>query len=167
MKKLTLLLFVILTSFAVNAQENFGFLQSEIFVEGNFQLSSYNNENSEDKESSYSINPKVGYFISDDLAVGIQGSYTSFSEDVITEITTTTEGSSYAAGLFGRYYFLELGTRFYTYGELGGTYSVTEGSTSIDGTSRDLDTLNTINASLSLGINYFANREYSYYVSVI
>jgi len=103
-----------------NAQEetkSFGFNQSDIFLEGNLGFSSTNDKNTEEKTSELNFNPKVGYFISDKLALGVELMAGSYKEEVAG--SDVYKASNFGAGVFARYYFLDLGERFKTYAEAG------------------------------------------------
>ena len=165
MKKLipTLLFSLLFVSAYAQNQEidenPYGFLQNELFIEGNIQYSSIDNQTAESKESFLGINTKIGYFIFDDLAVGLQGTYSmkNLTTKPETGGTREVETTALAPGIFARYYFLQLGKRFNTYGELGGNYGKTKSFTEEDGKRNNEITTKTIDADLSLGINYFVN----------
>jgi outer membrane protein len=161
MKKLLLLSAVAVFGLSnVNAQEEaeqtFGFEKGNIIVEGNLGFNSTNDKNSEEKTSAFNFNPKAGYFISDDLAVGVQlmlntGKY----EDAIAE--TENKTNTFGAGVFARYYFLDLGERFKTYGEFGVGFDSSKNETTVAGTSSELK-YNGLGAGVSLGMNYFVTE---------
>ena len=118
MKKLLFAAALVAFGFTANAQEEqtFGFAEGDVIVEGNLGFNSENDKNTEIETSAFEFNPKVGYFLSDDLAVGVQLMLDTDKETdgmADTETKTTTFG----AGVFARYYFLDLGKRFKTYGE--------------------------------------------------
>ena len=168
MKKIILSIILSLSFYLTYSQSDntmsdaFGFLSEEIFIEGNLQFSMVNNQDIEDKTTYFTANPKVGYFLTDNFAVGLQGNYT-LEKYTAQDINSDIKLNTYAGGIFGRYYFLELGKRFFTYAEIGGTYGLTEGTVTdiIKGTSSNLDGVNTINSGLSLGMNYFVNKNIS------
>ena len=136
----------------VNAQDTdttYGFEESGIFLEGGLGFNSTNNKNSDTKTSGFSISPKVGYFLTDDFAVGVQGSYISSTREVGG--TDTADNKTFGAGIFGRYYFLDLGKRFKTYTELGLRYGSSKdkiADTKADG----------FGGGINLGINYFVTE---------
>ncbi|MVO10435.1 hypothetical protein GOQ30_14770 [Flavobacterium sp. TP390] len=173
MKKILVAVVTVFTFTFVSAQEEtqpqeFGFLQKDIFVEGNIGFSGSKNTDSdvtgdigERKYNTFNFTPKVGYFVTDELAVGIRlnlgnskSEYTQFgSPNVVNE----TKVNSYGGGLFARYYFLELGKRFKTYSELGVSYSsikseISESGNPILNSDREIKSFN---AGLDLGIQYF------------
>ncbi|WP_019946366.1 outer membrane beta-barrel protein [Hymenobacter aerophilus] len=103
------------------------------------------NQASERKAKSFFFNPSVGYFVADNLALGVEGglslgrsttdrSYNvpvgggfagQFSREESEERTRTLSG-----GLFGRYYKF-LGEKVALYGQLGGGYQNTYSSRQI------------------------------------
>ncbi len=129
----------------------FGFAQSDVFVEGNLSFSSSNDKNTDLKESDFSFNPKLGYFISDDLAIGAEVSIGSGKTKL--DGTAVDENSNFGAGVFARYYFLDLGQRFKTYGELGAGFTSNK-----DGLSDAEVKSSGFGIGIDLGINYFVNQ---------
>ena len=155
MKKLLLIAAVAVFGLSnVNAQDEaptFGFAEGDIFVEGNIGFNSTNDKNTEDKSTRFNISPKVGYFMSEDLAIGGEVSFQSFKTEVGG--VDALDASGFGVGAFARYYFLDLGERFKTYTEFGVDYS------SLNDKSGTEDVkLNGLNAGLDLGINYFVTE---------
>ncbi|MDO4230329.1 MAG: OmpA family protein, partial [Capnocytophaga sp.] len=101
---------------AVAAQEtsSFGFGQGDVIVEGNLKFNSTSSDSGNSKTTTFNFSPGAGYFITDDLAVGLGLNISSAKTKSGSTITTDTSG--FGVGVFGRYYFLELGQRFKTYG---------------------------------------------------
>lgn len=154
MKKVFFIAALAVVSFSnVNAQEVetpiYGFQQGNVFLEGNLGYSNKNDKNIDEKTKDFTINPKIGYMISEDLAFGAEFNYQSANQTRAG--VDTRDISAFQAGLFARYYFLDLGQRFKTYTELGVGY----GSLKDDLT--DLKA-NGVNAGLNLGINYFVTE---------
>ena len=145
------------TSVSAQEEQTFGFTEGDVIVEGNLGFNSENDKNTEIETSAFEFNPKVGYFLSDDLAVGVQLMLDTDKEtDGIadTETKTTTIG----AGVFARYYFLELGKRFKTYGEFGVGFDSAKTEVEVPGVDVDDFKTNGIGANLGLGLNYFVNE---------
>src|SRR5690554_1664089 len=118
MKKLILSAVAVFALTFANAQEGeptFGFSEGDFLIEGNIGFGSTNDKNFDVKTSSFNFNPKAGYFISDDLAVGLDLGFGSNKTEVAG--TETAKTSTVGIGAFARYYFLELGERFKTYGD--------------------------------------------------
>lgn len=132
-----------------NAQEvvpAYGFEDGAIMLEGGLGFNTTKDKNSDTKTSSFSISPKLGYFVTEDFAVGVQADYSSAQKEVVG--TKTNDVRAFGAGVFARYYFLELGNRFKTYTELGVGYD--SGKDKINDYKTD-----GFGAGLTLGINYF------------
>ena len=151
MKKIILTAAAVFAFSFANAQDKdakgFGFSEGNVFLEGNLAFGSTNDKNDEVKTSSFSFNPKVGYFISDKFAVGINlgigsGKITETGEDDI-------KSSNMNVGAFGRYFFLDLGERFKTFTEFG--FGITSNKTG----DADFQKTNGFNVGAGLGMNYF------------
>ncbi len=136
---------------SMNAQDDqtFGFAEGDIIVEGNVNFYSSKDKNTDTKNNSVTISPKVGFFLNDDLAIGANLSVGSSKTEVSG--TDTSKFSQYGVGVFGRYYFLDIGQRFKTYTELGVGYMSNNNKLA------DVKT-NSINAGLDLGVNYFVKE---------
>ena len=177
MKKLLFAAALVAFGFTANAQEEqtFGFAKGDVLVEGNLSVNSTtdtdSNENGdlfEVKNSSFNFNPKAGYFVTDKLAVGVELSLlntnaeeTDFTTDpnFVEETKTTTFG----AGVFARYYFLDLGKRFKTYGEFGIAYATGNVESNITGVNTPVEDydVNGISTGIDLGINYFVTENFA------
>lgn len=153
MKKIVLSAMAVFALSFANAQEGeptFGFSEGDFFVEGNIGFNSANDKNTETKTNSFNFNPKAGYFISDDLAIGLDLGFGSNKTEVAG--TETLKNTTVGVGAFARYYFLDLGQRFKTYGEFGLGYSTDNYKTPAD------VKYNTFGAGLGLGVNYFVTE---------
>lgn len=153
MKKLVLsLVAVAALGFTANAQEKekptFGFQEGNIMLEGSFNISDKVDKNSTSgnkvKTTTYKVNPKVGYFLSDKVAVGASMAFGKGEQEFFNDAVAT----NLYAGAFARYYFLELGSRFKTYAEVGVGYDQKEVSAA-------KEKITGIQAGLDLGFNYF------------
>ncbi len=158
MKKLLFTAAIAVLGFTANAQEEdvFGFAEENILVEGNLGFNSTNDKNTEVKTSGFEFNPKVGYFVSDKFAVGVDLALGSEKEE---DATNETKLTNFGAGVFARYYFLDLGKRFKTYGEFGVGFGTAKYDDGIDMT--DDVKLNSVGAGLSLGLNYFVTKNFA------
>ena len=54
------------------AGKSFGFTKGIISVEGNLGFNSSNDKNNDSNVNSLSFTPQIGFFVSDDLDVGVQ-----------------------------------------------------------------------------------------------
>ena len=154
MKKLLFTAAIAVLGFtSLSAQEEaktYGFGEADLFLEGNVSFNSTNDKNTDEKTSGFEISPKVGYFMSEDLAIGGMLSFNSSKEEDTTG--DTLDQTTFGIGAFARYYFLDLGERFKTYTEFGIGY----GNTNYD--LADVKE-NTFGAGLDLGINYFVTEK--------
>ena len=161
MKKLLFAAAAVFAFGMANAQEDtksFGFNEGDIILEGNLGFSSTNDKNSEEKTSSFNFNPKVGYFLTNDIAVGVElGIGSAKSTDDILD--TEDKGSNFNVGVFGRYYFLNLGERFKTYTEAGLGFGTQKSEFTAGGVTTEDPDFKSINAGLGLGVNYFVTEK--------
>lgn len=154
MKKLLLTLTAVAgLTFASEAQEITGFKSGNIIVEGNLGFNSTDNKSAEVKSSGFNLRPKAGYFVTDKFAVGLGLNFNNDTRDAYGVDTKRVE-DSYGAEVFGRYYFLELGSRFKTYAEVAvGFNSGKEKTTTVLGSNTAKFTGFGVNGSI--GANYF------------
>ncbi|MES2544404.1 MAG: outer membrane beta-barrel protein [Bacteroidota bacterium] len=151
MKKVILTVAAIFAFGFANAQDKkdasgFGFTSGDVFIEGSVSFDSTNDKNTETKTNDFEVNPKVGYFLNDNFAVGAELSFGSGKTEVAG--TETAKTSSLGIGVFGRYYFLNLGERFKTYTEFG--FGLTNEKDDI----ADVKTTG-FGVGAGLGMNYF------------
>lgn len=156
MKKIILAVAAVCTFGFANAQDanSFGFTKGDVLVEGNFTFRSTNNKNTEVKENQSQFNPKVGYFLTDKFALGVELGVGSSNAQ--TRGISTSESSNFSAGVFGRYYFLDLGQRFKTYAEAGVGFGNTRtgiGAAEVESSG--------VGFGAGLGINYFISKSFA------
>lgn len=127
MKKILLTLTAVAAfTFATKAQQ-FGFEKGNFLVEGAIQVGTEDDKNISEKSSSFLIAPKAGYFVTDKIAVGVQLGFGQTKEtDYSGASDVYTKENAFGVGAFGRYYFLEVGSRFKAYSELGVGYTTTK-----------------------------------------
>ena len=169
MKKVLLTAVAVFSLTFVNAQEEekagFGFSKGNMFLEGNLSFSSSKTTNSdntgdldETKSSSFNFNPKFGYFISDKLALGAELSVGSGKDEETIfgtpNVVTEETNSNFGAGVFARYYFLDLGQRFKTFAEAGLGFASATAET--NGT--ETGSANGFGLNIDLGMNYFVTE---------
>ena len=130
MKKVVLLLAVLFAAFTnTNAQKNSNILSGTV---------SYT-KTTTDTKASYTINPLLGHFVTDKVAVGVLGEFGKTS----TETTTNV-------GVFGRCHFLTIGKN----GQVFSQVDLTSNSTKV----ADVKTKST-SANLGLGANYSITKK--------
>lgn len=155
MKKVFLAAFAAVVSLSsANAQEGeatYGFEKGNIIVEGNLNFYSENDKNTDVKTSSFNFSPRVGYFITNDLAIGVQ---LDLGTSKVEQNGNEAKANTFGATAFARYYFLDLGQRFKTYGEFGLGFASTKEE--MNGT--DLKSSG-FGAGLGLGVNYFVTEK--------
>ncbi len=159
MKKLFITLTVIAgLAFSSKAQE-FGFKQGDVLVEGNIGYNSTDEKDTEEKESSFNFNPKAGYFLSDKFAIGVGLSLNSSKFEDYSGASSEIEKSNVlGVGVFGRYYFLEIGKRFKTYAELGAGYVSRKDELEVAGVTTEGKS-NGFGIDASVGANYFLTEK--------
>lgn len=132
MKKTVLLLAVILGSLSlttVSAQKNSAILSGTV---------SYTKTT--DVKASYGINPLIGYFVTNKVAVGLLGGFEKID----------SENESTSVGVFGRCHFLNIGKNCVVFSQVDvTTNSVTEANVKTKST----------NANLGFGANYTITKK--------
>jgi len=140
MKKF-LLFAMMLFAFQLSSAQTF--TKGDTFIEGTVNFVS------SDDVKTFNFNPSVGYFLTNKFAAGVT---------VNTQSTKTADvktSDSFGVGVFGRYYFLNIGERFTTFSQL----AITSDS------DKTADT-KTLNANIGLGANYFITKNLSLTLSV-
>jgi len=109
------------------------------------------------KTSSFSIMPRVGYFLTDNIGVGLVFGYGSnSSKTTVATVETKSVDNMLNVGLFGRY-AMPLGDEgnFNLIGDLNVGFSSTSGETTAGGTSAKDDPSSTIGVGIAPGILFF------------
>lgn len=174
MKKITLILALLAASFS-NAQISkgskiIGTSFASFTVSGSKSETTYSNTptvyNTDGNSFSFSINPYMGFFLADGLAVGGQvyvSFYSSKSDSSNTSTTTTSESKStqpsFGVGPFVRYYFVK-GQKMSPYAELAGGIDFNSGkseSSNSSGSSSETKTkpYTGWNVGPKIGFEYF------------
>ncbi len=153
MKKVLLSAVALLAFGFANAQEeksaNGGFSKGDVFVTGAVTLSSTSMD--EDKSSSFEIAPQVGYFLTENIAIGGKIGYSS--EKAENAFGDTEDMAGFTVGAFGRYYFTPA-SQFSLFGQLGLDYA------SMEDKLADYK-VNAFGAGLGFGMNYFVSSNFS------
>ena len=154
MKKVLLSAVALLAFGFANAQEeksNGGFSKGDVFVTGAFTFGSTNDKDDEVKTNGFEIAPKIGYFLTENIAIGGKiGFSSSKTEDTGVD---TKDLSGLTLGAFGRYYFTPA-NQFSLFANLGLDYS------SMKDKLADAK-LNGFQAGLGAGMNYFVSSNFS------
>lgn len=130
-------------------------------VGGGFQLQiekDHEYAESETKTTDFSFIPSVGYFVIDNLAVGINFNYSnSKTEYTILNNSNTSKSSSFAVGPFARYYMHTSNEDFIIYGQV----------TTLFGSGKETDIndnktkTSSFDIALSPGLTYFFNEHWA------
>lgn len=127
-----------------------GFANGDVFISG---AVGYNSTSTGDvKNNTFTISPRVGYFVSENIAIGARIGYQSNTQESgATELDTNL----FNAGAFGRYYFSPT-NKFSIFGEFGLDYLSTK---------TDNGTTDTTADGFSLGggpgLSYFISNNFA------
>jgi len=161
MKKVLLSAVALLAFGFANAQEeekgNGGFAKGDVFVSGAVTFGS--SKTGDFKANSFEIAPKVGYFVTENIAVGASVGFQSLKFDNGAADATN---SGLGLGAFGRYYFTPA-DKFSLFAELGFDYTSydeefdAETGTVYGGSFKSKE----IGLGLGAGMNYFVSSNFS------
>jgi outer membrane protein len=127
-----------------------GFANGDVFISGAVSISS--TSHGDEKENMFEIEPKVGFFVSDNIAVGGKIGYMSEKNEDAGG-NTTLDDSTLSIGVFGRYYTTPA-SDFSFFAQLGFDYMTT------DHGDADYKT-NGFDIALSPGISYFVSDNWA------
>lgn len=154
MKKILLSLAVVALGYTVQAQEGYGFNQGDIMLEGSIRYNTTDDKGSEVKEDKFDFKPQVGYFINDKFAAGVYFGLNNWKKDDYSGTKNINKTNEFNVGVFGRYYFLELGQRFKFYGQAN--VGIINGKKTFENdVIKTEDKYSGFNAGADLGVNYF------------
>lgn len=149
MKKLLFSVIALAAFGTISAQEEAtaaeGYTKGDYFITGG--LGFYSNKNDVVKNSSLTIAPSVGYFVTGHIALGASFTYGHQTDKYINSDVKSTR-NNYAPSMFGRYYFTPA-NKFSLFAHAAAGYSYTEYKS--NGYSHD----NTFTGMAGAGINYF------------
>lgn len=152
MKKIILSMVTVLAFGFANAQESStgkGFSKGDIFISGSVSIAS--EKTGDEKASGFTIEPKVGFFVTENIAVGGKLGFGSLKAE--NAGGDTQDLARFTVGAFGRYYFTPA-SDFSLFGQLGVDYS------SIEDKLAD-DKAKEIGANLGLGLSYFVSSNFA------
>lgn len=145
---------LVIVSGATFAQTG-GFNKGSIFGTGSVGFSS--EEENGDKTTSFTFRPKVGYFVTSNVAIGLNLGFTSTKRDFGT---TDSKSSSFNVGAFGRYYF-KPANQFSMFLNLGFDYMGTKNEIGPAETKE-----NGFEIGLAPGFNYFITNRLALEASI-
>lgn len=154
MRKILLTLFAATCFVVTSHAQEFNFQKGDILLEGNAGLYTTKTKGYWPRKSTtLTLNPKVGYLLTEKFALGIDLGYRLDKSILLNDRSGDSKTQSYRFGVFGRYYFLELGERFKAYTEGAVSY----GFTNYD--DYDYDKLDSYAARAGIGANFFITRK--------
>jgi|Laugresp1bdmlbsn_1035097.scaffolds.fasta_scaffold03590_3 outer membrane protein W len=157
MKKIILTVVAISVFGFVNAQNkkesNLGFVKGDVFVSGALKFGS-DSKVSYYKQDSFVFAPSVGYFVTDNIALGVNLNV-GFGSVQATSTSGKSKTNSIGAGLAGRYYFMP-GSQFTLFAELGTAFGMVK-STPVLGT---VTKVNSLGIALTPGLDYFVSKNF-------
>ncbi|WP_294822420.1 outer membrane beta-barrel protein [uncultured Flavobacterium sp.] len=132
-----------------------GFSKGDVFVSGSLGYSSQ--KTGEAKATRFGVVPRVGYFVSEKIAIGAQLGYSSVAEDYFNGLDwSESKTSSFIAGAFARYYCTP-GKTFSFFGQLHANYVTSKTEPS----SGEEYKRNGFEAGLAPGISYFVSDHFA------
>jgi hypothetical protein len=155
MKKVILTVATLFALGFANAQDKKesgeGFSKGDVFITGSFNVgSSKYTANGNYKENTFSFSPKVGYFVSENIALGLGlGFATSKVEENEGDEASKVNTTSIEA--FGRYYATP-GSKFSLFGQLSVGYATVD---------YDAFKVNAYGVELAPGVSYFLNDSFA------
>lgn len=155
MKKLLFSLAALSAFGLAQAQEEaaatFGFSKNDVFVSGSVGYSSQ--KTGDVKNSQFDVTPRVGYFVSDNFAVGGQLGYRSTENTYYDGIgMSESKNTAFEVGAFARYYRTPA-NQFSFFGQLNAIY--TAGKTEYEGSGESK--VSGFGFGLVPGISYFVS----------
>ncbi|MNY23587.1 hypothetical protein D3C86_1572600 [compost metagenome] len=141
MKKIVLAAIAVLGFTFANAQTE-GFSKGDAFISGALNVGS--TKEGDAKQNNFTIVPSVGYFVSNNIAIGAKLGFgsTKIGDDKTNDFTV---------GAFGRYYFTPA-SQFSVYGQAGLDFT-----NSKSGDYKE----NEIGANVGLGLSYFLSKHFA------
>ncbi|MDJ1501687.1 outer membrane beta-barrel protein [Xanthocytophaga agilis] len=162
MKKIFIAAIAMISAMTATAQVE----QGKLFINGQFGVSSKSYEaNSNYKYSSFALTPSVGYFVSDQFAVGLGLGFTTTKNkyinntNVVTETTPTVNVSP-----FVRYYIPTSGDKFHFFAQsrLGFGFGKEKTKTEFANSTNTTESkVNTIDFSISPGFAFFPSSHWA------
>ncbi|MEW7290977.1 outer membrane beta-barrel protein [Aquimarina sp. 2304DJ70-9] len=147
--KTTYSLLILLVAFSITAysQEDtsYGFDKGDFYFSGAFKYSSLISDLSSPDNELF-VEPSVGYFISDNISLGVQSEFL---------LSNTDNFDGFGVGVNGRYFFMPK-KRFNVFTELALDYSSAKTNFSFFNEETDA-----FSATFSMGLNYFITKNLS------
>jgi len=139
-----------------------GFTNGDIFISGSVGINS--SKTGDFKTSDFNITPRVGFFVTDNIAIGASLGYMSSKIDA----GDTATNSQFSVGVFGRYYATPA-SDFSVFAELGVNYvsMKNEYGVDTDGSLFATDSKpNSMEIALRPGVSYFLSDHFALEASI-
>jgi opacity protein-like surface antigen len=160
MKKGFLLAVAIMTFGFASAQDTgSGFSKGDLFITGAVGVGS--EKTGDQKLSSLTFSPKAGYFISNNIALGLALGLNSSKDD--NGVNTLVKNNTTSFGAFGRYYFTP-SSQFSVFGQLG--FDINSTKTSREVITGPITTTtdtksNGFGVAVAPGVSYFVSKHFA------
>lgn len=156
MKKVLLSAVALLTIGFANAQEEAttstgGFAKGDVFVSGGFGFNS--GKQGDFKANEFTFSPAVGYFMTENIALGARLNVTSGKEEMGS---AETKSSEFGGEVFGRYYMTPA-SQFSVFAELAAGF----GSSKEEDALGNEDKYNMFGVNAGVGVSYFLNSNFA------
>lgn len=165
MKKLILSAAALFAFGFANAQDDAatgskGFANGDVFISGSVGFSS--ETEGEFKSSTFSIMPKLGFFVADNIAIGGMIGYMGTTDEMeVGSVTFEEKMNTLAVGGFARYYATPA-SDFSFFGELGVTYM----SSTFEEEDAEEFKVNGFGIAVSPGVSYFISDNFAMEASI-
>lgn len=155
MKKILFSLGALFAFGFANAQDNTsteGFKKGDTFISGTVSYDSQKTGNS--KETEFNLTPSVGYFVSENIALGVSLGYTT-NDNNTNGTGYNQQTNTFSAGVFGRYYF-NPANKFNIFAQLDLGYTTAKFESGSDFGPYDFK-VNGFGAGITPGFNYWVS----------
>lgn len=145
-----------------STSEGRGFAKGDAFISGAVGFGK--TTTGDVSQSQFTIAPRVGFFVSDNIALGLELGYVSTTSDVgeydpfLGEYSYEVKNNTFAIGGFARYYSTPAND-FSFFGQLSVAYASSKREVSLPGTTADK--ANGFNIGLAPGISYFISDNFA------
>lgn len=157
MKKIVLTVAAVFAFGFANAQEETteGFKKGDAFISGAVGFGS--TKTGDFKTSEFEIAPSVGYFVTENIALGVAFGYGSSKID---NGTADAKNSTLSVGAFGRYYFTPA-SKFSIFGQLGVNYMSYDDEFNLEAGTLADSKGNGFGVAVAPGVSYFLAKNFA------
>ena len=156
MKKVILSAMAVFALSFANAQEdsNGGFGQGDLFATGSVGFNS--DKMDEAKGSNFYFRPEVGYFLTENIALGLGIEFGSAKNDGLDAYSDTYKTNEFSGEVFGRYYFTPA-NQFSLFAQVG----LGLGNVKMEDGAGNEQKVNAFGINAGLGANYFLTSNWA------